>query len=43
MTGFGWEVEFCAGRWGSDMNGAFDQVTLGLMIDLPDSRGWTRW
>ena len=30
MTGFGWKVEYRAGRWGTDMNGAFDQVALGL-------------
>jgi len=32
VTGFGWKVEYRAGRWGTDMNGAFDQVALGLNI-----------
>jgi hypothetical protein len=32
VTGFGWKVEYRAGRWGTDMNGAFDQVALELNI-----------
>jgi hypothetical protein len=32
VTGFGWKVEYRAGRWGTDMNGAFDQIALGLNI-----------
>ena len=43
VTGFGWKVEYRAGRWGTDMNGAFDQVALGLNIYPPDIRGWARW
>ena len=43
MTGFGWNVEYRAGRWGTDMNGAFDQVALGLNIYPPHIRGWAQW
>ena len=38
MTGFGWEVAYRAGRRGTDMNGAFDWVTLGPNIYPPDIR-----
>ena len=40
MTAFGWKVEYHAGRWGTDINGAFDRVALGLNIYPPDIRGW---
>jgi hypothetical protein len=43
VTGFGWKVEHRAGLWGTDMNSAFDQVTLGLNINPPDIRGRARW
>ncbi len=28
---------------GTDMNGTFDQVTLGLIVYSPDIRGWSQW
>ena len=43
VTGFGWEVAYRAGRRGTDMNGAFDRVTLGPNIYPPDIRGRARW
>jgi putative transposase len=43
VTGFGWKVEYRAGLWGTDMNGAFDHVALGLNTYPPDIRGWARW
>ena len=43
VTGFGWKVEYPAGRWGTDMNGDFDQMALGLNIYPPDIRGLARW
>ncbi len=42
MTGFGWQVAYRAGRRGTDMNGAFQRVTLGLSIHAPDIRERTR-
>jgi hypothetical protein len=42
---FGWRVEYGAGRWGTDMNGAFDHVALGLNVDPPyfeDGRSGSR-
>jgi hypothetical protein len=38
VTGFGWEVAYCAGRRGTDMNGALERVTLGPKIYPPDIR-----
>ena len=42
MTGFGLKVEYRAGLC-TDMNSAFDQVTLGLNIYPPDIQGSARW
>jgi hypothetical protein len=43
VTGFGWKVEYRAGRWGTDMNVASDQGALGLSIYPPYIRGWAKW
>ena len=43
MPGFGWNVEYRAGPWGTDTNEAFDQVTLGLYIYPPCIRGREQW
>jgi hypothetical protein len=36
VTAFVWKVEYRPGRRGTDMNGAFDRVALGLNIYPPD-------
>ena len=43
VTAFGWQVEYRAGRWGTDMNGASEQVDLRLNTYPPYIRGWAQW